>query len=530
MQAGHPVLVRTRLSAMMFMQFFIWGGWMFAITGYTSTVLHFTGPQIGMLVSTTAIGAIIAPLFVGYVADRLFATERILSVLHLLGGGCLLLAAQQKTYGPMLTLMMLNGLFYMPTLALANSLAFRHLPDPSKFPRIAVLGTIGFIVVNLIVQLALGGATTSQFLALSGGAGVLMAVYSLTLPHTPPKGGAGKDVFGLGALKLLKDPSFLTFTLCAFLVTIPSCAFFTCATPMLQERGYPAPLALMTLNQCSEIVLMFTMPLFVVWLGLKRVLAIGMLAWTLRYLCFAADSFSFAIAGLLLHGFCYSFVFVGAYMFVDSHAPADIKASAQSLIAFLMLGVAWMVGCNVSGSMMEMPRFQAPVSSMPAVELVAVSESGGQQQSVNREQASLPRWDDPAAAQSAWRYLDLAGVIERYRKGDDKSPPAEPDLGQKLDADYDGAITLAELQKVPDGGLSLGKFVYSRDELIKVFQKIAAIKKADVPASEIRVTRADWIAAQSHDWKRFWLWPAAAAFAVCLLFVLAYRERPIQET
>ena len=529
MQSGHPVLlVRTRLSAMMFMQFFIWGGWMFAITDYTNGVLRFAGPQIAWLVATTAIGAIIAPIFVGYVADRLFATERILSVLHLLGGGCLLLAAQQKTYGPMLALMMLNGLFFMPTLALANSLAFRHIPDPAKFPRIAVLGTVGFIVVNLIVQLALGGARTSQFLTLSGGAGVFMAVYSLTLPHTPPKGGGGQDVFGLGALKLLKDPSFLIFTLCAFLITIPSCAFFTCATPMLQERGYPAPLALMTLNQFSEIVFMFSMPLFVVWLGLKRVLAIGMLAWALRYLCFAADSFPFAIAGLILHGFCYSFVFVGAYMFVDSRAPADIKASAQSLIAFLMLGVAWLVGCNVAGRMMEMPQYQAPVRSMPAVELVAASDAAGSASRTDRPQASLPRWDDPAAAQSVWRFLDLSGTLNQLMTG--KAPAVEPDLGQKLDADRDGVITLAELQKVPDEGLSLGKFVYSRDELIKVFQKIAAIKKADFPAAEIRVTRADWIAAQSHDWKRFWLWPSAAAFAVCLLFMVAYRDRPIRET
>ena len=356
-----------------------------------------------------------------------------------------------------------------------------------------------------------------------------MALYCLTLPHTPPKGAgaSGGDVFGLGAVKLLKDPSFLVFTLCAFLVTVPTSVFFVATVPMLQERGYPAPLALMTLNQFSEIVFMFTMPLFVVWLGLKRVLAVGMLAWATRYLCFAVASFPLAILGLILHGFCYSFVFVGAYMYVDRRAPAELKASAQSLIAFLMLGVGSFLGCQFGGRMMDF--YGPPIGGMPAVEVAQVVEDGTKRESrVEKADAPLPRWEDPAAAQSAWRYLDLSSTVNRLVTG--KETPPEPDLGQAVDADRDGTITLAELQAIPDSGLRLGNRIYARGALIKTCHEVAVLKESDTMAgdvrdADIRITRADWLAAQSHDWTRFWMWPAGAALAVCALFLLAFRDK-----
>lgn len=508
MQTVHPPLVRTRLSAMMFLEFFVWGGWYMAISGYAIKTLQFTGPQVGWLMSTTALGAIIAPLFVGYVADRFFATERMLSAMHFVGGVCLILAAQQKSFGALMALLMLNGLFFMPTMALANSLAFRHIPDPAKFPRIALLGTIGWIVSNLIVAVALGGAEKPYFFYVSGGGGILMSLYCLTLPHTPPKGKdqSGGDVFGLGALRLLKEPSFLIFTISAFLVVMPSCVFFVATVPMLQERGYPAPLALMTLNQVSEMFFMFTMPLFVVSLGLKRVLALGMLAWGVRYLLFAVGGFPMAIAGLLLHGFCYSFVFVGAYMYVDQRAPADIKASAQSLISFLMLGVGWFIGCKASGSLLD--YFPAQVTTMKAV-----AASGEK-----NDNAPLPRWDDPAAATSAWRYLDLSGTINTLRTG--KQPEAKPDLAAALDLDKDGKLSRAEIAGKTDG-VQVDDLRYSREDLLKIFDQVAG---ANAPV----VTREQWLTAQSHNWRSLWMWPAGAALAICAFFALAFRDRPAE--
>ena len=527
MDSTHPPLVRTRLSMMMCLEFFVWGGWYFAISGYANKTMQFSGTQVGWLVGTTALGAIIAPLFVGYVADRLFSTERVLCVMHIIGGACLILAAQQTSFAGMMTFLMINGLFFMPTLALVNSLAFTHIPDPDKFPRIAVLGTVGWIASNLIVALFLGGAEKNGFFYLSGGGGILLGLYCLTLPRTPPKGAeSGGDVLGLSALKLLKEPSFLIFTICSFLIVIPAGVFFTACFVMLQERGYPAPLALTTLNQFAEIVFMFSMPLFIAKLGLKRVLAIGMLAWATRYVCFAVPSFPLAIVGLLLHGFCYSFVFVGAYMYVDKRAPADLKASAQSFIAFLMLGVGWLLGTTFLGGYL-MDHFPAQVPNMPAAK-VTKTDDGTEQKKPDQE-AALPKWNDPDAATSAWRYLDLSATINSIITGEEAKP--EPDLADKLDSNKDGILTLAEVEKIPDDGLRLGNMIYSRDEMIEVFNKIVKLKKSGEEAAngESGITRDDWLAAQSHDWTSLWLWPSGMAFAICAFFLLFFRDKPRED-
>ena len=515
MSSEHPPLVRTRLSIMMFFEFFLWGGWGVAITGYAN-YLGFAGWQIGLLGAVPAIGAIISPLFVGLIADRFFPAQRILCVLHLLGGVCLLAAGTQRTFPALMTLMMLNGLLFMPTLALANSVAFRHLPDPTKFPRVAVLGTVGWIVALLIASVLLGGEKEPKFLYQSGVAGIVLGLYCLTLPHTPPKGGSSGDVLGMGALSLLKESTFLIFTLCVFLVSLPACGyFFTLQVPMLQQRGYPSPLALTTLCQISELVFMFSMPWFVATLGLKRVVAIGMTAWAVRYLCFACPDFYVALVGLLLHGFCYSFFYVGSYMFFDQRAPQEYKASAQSLVTFLLVGVGMFVGANGGGMMMQ--KFPAKVPTMAA----ALGASP------DKEARPLPAWEDPAAATSAWRYLDLSGTVKGWLS---KEPPkpAEPDLAAKLDANKDGRITIAELkQAVGDEGVKFGNSKYQRDELVTVFKKIAAASQEKTPAEDdIALTRKQWLAAQSCDWAPIWVWPSIAIFILLGIFLVAFRDKP----
>lgn len=517
MESPHPTLVRTRLSILMFLEFFIWGGWGFALAGYASDTLRFEGWQVGWLLAIPALGAIISPLFVGMIADKYFAAERVLAALHLVGGACLILAGFQKSFPMLMAFMMGHGLLFMPTISLANSVAFRHIPDPTRFPRIAVLGTIGWIVAVLVASVLLGGMATPNFLFVSGGGALALSLYSLTLPHTPPKGkseGASADVFGLSALKMFKDTSFLVLVLSVFLVSIPACGFyFTLAGPMLTQRGFPSPLALTTLNQFSEIIFMFTMPWFVAKLGLKRVLAIGMLAWSARYFCFISPEFSLALVGLVLHGFCYSFLYVGAYMFVDQRAPADMKASAQALMGFLLLGVSFFAGAKLAGYMID--RFAPPVTSIAAVD----AKTG---KAV--EKAPLPAWNDPAAAKSAWRYLDLSGTINQWRTGEE--PKETPDLAKELDKNKDGKITWAEVDAVAEEGVVIGDFKYSRKALAGIFRTIANLGGGKVTDSNISLTRPDWLAAQSCDWKSIWFWPAVAALAVAVFFMLAFRDKP----
>ncbi|MCH5377234.1 MAG: MFS transporter, partial [Planctomycetes bacterium] len=313
-------LIRTRLSIMMFLEFLLWASWYVPVGGYMNSVLGFTGTQIGWIYATTAIGAIISPMFVGYIADRLFATERVLAVLHLIGAVCLFLASRQTEFSGMMTILVINALAFMPTIALANSLSFRNIDDPDRFSRIAVWGTIGWIVSGLTVDFVLGGSATPAFFYLASGASALLGLYCLSLPHTPPKGAQSADMseaLGLGAVKLLKDPSFLVFAICAFMISIPLTFYFTWCNAFLVEQEFPKPTALMTLSQFSEIFVMIIMPLFIARIGLKNVLVIGMAAWAVRYACFATLSFPLVILGLLVHGFCYCFVFVAAFIYVS---------------------------------------------------------------------------------------------------------------------------------------------------------------------------------------------------------------------
>jgi len=344
-------LIRTRLSVMMFLQFMLWGSWYVPIGGYMNSVLKFSGPQIGWIYATTAIGAILSPMFVGFVADRLFATERVLAVLHLIGAGCLFAASRQTEFQPLMILLVINALCFMPTLGLANSLSFRNIDDPDKFSRIAVFGTIGWIVSGLLVDFVLGGATNRTFFYLASGGSFALALYCLTLPHTPP---AGKettlaDVLGLSALKLLKDPSLLVFAICAFLISIPLTFYFTWGNGFLVETEWSKPTALMTLCQVSEIFVMIVMPWFIGKIGLKNVLVIGMAAWAIRYVLFASLSFPLIILGLLVHGFCYCFVFVASFIYISKAAPPEMSARAQSLVSLLMWGLGMLVGTQLSG-------------------------------------------------------------------------------------------------------------------------------------------------------------------------------------
>jgi nucleoside transporter len=376
--------VRLKLSAMMFLQYFIWGSWYVTLATYLGQTLSFDGQQIGRAYGTTALAAIIAPFFVGLVADRFFATERIMSVLYFVGAVAMWMASNQTEFASFYPWLLLYTLTYMPTLALTNSLSFRHMDDPGKeFPGIRVLGTISWIVAGLIVG-ALRLEPTATPLKIAAATSALMGLYAFLLPHTPPARRGEKvtvrDVLGLDALRLMKERSFAVFVLGSFLLCIPLQFYYTFTNLFLNELGVQNAAGKMTLGQMSEIFFMLVMPFFFVRLGVKNMLLIGMACWTARYVLFAYGDNGPLVwmlyLGILLHGICYDFFFVTGQIYVDRKAPADLRAAAQGFIAFVTLGAGMYIGAETSGRVVSAYTSAAGAHDWPAIWLVPAVMAG----------------------------------------------------------------------------------------------------------------------------------------------------------
>lgn len=355
-----PTGIRVKLSAMMFLEYFIWGAWYVTLGTWLGATLGFSGEQIGLTYGTTAVAAIISPFFVGMIADRFFATQRLLAVLHALGAVTLFYASIQTAFGPLYAVILVYTLCYMPTLALTNSLSFRQMQNPGReFPPVRVLGTIGWIVAGIVVG-TLRVEATSAPVRLAALASLVLAGFCLSLPHTPPqKTGRAqlKDVLGLDALKLLRDRSFAIFVLGSFLVSIPLQFYYAFANPFLNELGVTNAAGKMTLGQMSEIVFMILMPWFFRRLGVKYMLLVGMAAWVARYILFAYGDNGALVwmlyAGILLHGVCYDFFFVTGQIYVDQKAPGNLRAAAQGFITLVTYGVGMLIGSWLSGKVVD---------------------------------------------------------------------------------------------------------------------------------------------------------------------------------
>ena len=355
-----PVSTRLKLSALMFLQYFVWGAWSVTMGTWLGQTLGFSGEQIGLAAGTTALAAMISPFFVGMVADRFLATEHILSALHLLGGLILWYASTMSAFGPFYVVLLAYALCFMPTLALSNSLSFHQMTDPAReFPSIRVLGTIGWIVAGLFIG-TLGLEATAVPMRIAAGGSVLLGLFCLALPHTPPKGGDRatiSDVLGFDALKLLRERSFAVFMIGSFLICIPLQFYYAFANPFLNEIAVTNAAGKMTLGQMSEIGFMLVMPWCFRRLGVKYMLLVGMAAWTARYVLFAYGNNGPLVwmlySGILLHGICYDFFFVTGQIYVDRQAPPEVRAAAQGLIAFVTLGVGMFIGSWVSGRVVD---------------------------------------------------------------------------------------------------------------------------------------------------------------------------------
>src|SRR5919109_887134 len=369
--------VITRLSVMMFLQFFIWGAW------YTTIAVYMTNQGMGTLThwpyTVNPVAAIAAPFFVGLVADRFFATERVLGILHLLGG-VLLLAAPQTVGNPTLFIgmLLLYNLCYMPTIALSNSLAFHNIADQEKqFPRIRVWGTIGWIIAGLFISFVLvafvSGVRPEQTalpVYTAGIASLVLGAFSFTLPHTPPpaRGQAvsARSVIGLDAFKQLGSRPFYVFIISALLLCIPLAAYYNFTQLYLQAAQVPRIAFTQTFGQMSETIFMFAMPFFFARLGVKRMLLAGMAAWVLRYVLFALGApdavYWMIVVGILLHGICYDFFFVTGMIYVDKKSTSAIRGQAQGFFVFVTYGVGMLIGAQVAGNVYN--RFLAGATAL----------------------------------------------------------------------------------------------------------------------------------------------------------------------
>lgn len=363
-------MITFRLSTMMFLQFFIWGGWFVTLGTYLAGTLAASGGQIGMAFSTQSWGAIIAPFIVGLIADRFFNAERILGVLHLCGAVLMYMMYQASDFTTFYPYVLGYMIAYMPTLALVNSVAFGQMTNPSKeFGKIRVWGTVGWIVAGLLISYVFSWDSTSAIadgmlrntFMLCAIASLALGIFSFTLPATPPKAAGQKtglrDVLGLDALALLKDKNFFVFFLSSVLICIPLAFYYQNANPFLTEIGVENATGKMTLGQVSEVLFMLALPVFLNKFGIKATLLIGMAAWVLRYALFAfgnADEGLFMlIVGIALHGICYDFFFVSGQIYTDAKAGERIKSAAQGLITLATYGVGMLIGFAVAGKITD---------------------------------------------------------------------------------------------------------------------------------------------------------------------------------
>ncbi len=359
----------------MFLQYFIWGSWYVSMGTYLSKTLQFNGEQIGLAYGAFAIGAMISPFFVGLIADRYFASEKLLAFLGILGGILLFFLPEMTSFSSFYPMLIVYCATFVPTLALGNSLSLHHLADPKRdFPLVKTLSAVGWIAGGVTLSIAFRGEQSPIQFYIAGTISILFGLFSLALPHTPPKK-TGKDVrlseiLGLDALALLKKPSFAIFIACMFLICIPLYFYFVNMNLYLTELGWTLSAAKMSLAQISDIVFLILLPLMLKTFGYKKTIFVGILCWAIRYFLLAGsvDSVSLqtmlVFSAILLHGVCYDFLFIAGQLYVDNEANERMRGAAQGLIAFILWGVGAFVGTHLAGLSQSYHSLKEPVGEL----------------------------------------------------------------------------------------------------------------------------------------------------------------------
>ncbi|MEZ4698745.1 MAG: MFS transporter [Rhodothermales bacterium] len=358
------VLLTSRLSLMMFAQYFIWGAWAPTLGNYMGTIGM--GESINWAYSLGPLSAIIAPFFLGMVADRFFDSEKVLGVMCLLAGVAMMAMPSYAGTPLFLPLLFLHAICYFPTLGLTATLAFHHMTNQEKeFPVVRVFGTIGWIVAGVVIGKVLQADATPLPLYIGGAASIFLGVYSFTLPLTPPPSAgqktSWKQILGVDALRALKTRSFVIFLIAAMLIFIAFGTYFPYAPVYfkalhdnLNLTHFQNPSFEMSFGQASEIVFMLLIPFFFARLGVKWMLMLGMLAWVARFTVFSAAALSgtfwLVMIGILIHGVCYDFFFVTGQIYIDKKTSPEIRGQVQGLLVLLTQGVGFFLGTQISGA------------------------------------------------------------------------------------------------------------------------------------------------------------------------------------
>ncbi len=534
----------------MFIQFFVWGSWYVTAPNFLDPI-GFDGTQIGMFYSTGPIAAILAPLFVGMLADRFFPVQIVLGALHILGAAIMLLAiflmsVQEPNPVAIICVLLLYMLTYYPTLALANTLCMRNMTDSGRqFPLVRVLGTIGWIASVFMVVRAGWGANLGMFW-LTAGSALFLGIYCLSLPNTPPSLLKEEEktigrLLGMDALVLFKDRSYLAFIVASVLICIPLAFYYQLIGRFLDMGRMEADLT--TLGQATEILFMLVLPFLFVRLGVKWMLAVGMLAWTLRYVLFALgapDAVAWmVIGGILLHGICYDFFFVTGQIYTDKVAPKAIRGQAQGMVALFTLGLGMFIGFQLCGMVEKHFTPQVSVDAGEAykerseelkhiegVIALAYGESGPE--SWDEYSEILENIDSQAGKRIEARDLDgleqdlLQSELELDAEG--MAEYLEPHLDKGVDGlqellddedrgwvgDHQGTRNYLEgrAQRLQDGTAE----TYDREYLLGLLQDWTEIKG---------LWREDLL---GRNWQGIWTVPAIMSGVVMALFLVFFRQ------
>ncbi|GEP89520.1 nucleoside transporter [Chitinophaga terrae (ex Kim and Jung 2007)] len=373
--------VRVQLSFMMFLEFFIWGAWFVTLGTFVLKNLHASDTEVGVAFLTQSIGAVIAPFIVGIIADRFVSAQIILGIIHLIGAALLWVMSGQTDFATFYPILLWYMVLYMPTLALVNSISFRQMKDPSKeFSFIRVFGTVGWIIAGLLIGWLKWEKSNTLELTfkMAAIASLLLGLFSFTLPKTPPaKKGTQisvREILGLDAIRMLKNRSYLLFFLASVAICIPLAFYYNFTNPFLNEIGMDAAAGKQSMGQMSEFLFMLVMPLFFSRLGVKKMLALGMLAWVIRYTLFAngnVDSnYWMLIVGILLHGICYDFFFVTGQIYTDKVAGEEFKSSAQGFVTLATYGVGMLIGFLISGPIVNAYKTSATAHDWHSIWLI----------------------------------------------------------------------------------------------------------------------------------------------------------------